>query len=176
KAGHLESRVLRVGITRVLAGSCRSPFGGMASAVSFRPDADVIRELPRSQFSERQSARPQEAIARETEMRKRNALAAAMAFAAMVSTPFGNAGAFDESKYPSWKGQWMRADAGAPRYDPSKPSGRGQQAPLKPEFQAFLEASIAEQRTGGQGGDPTYTCLSPGMPRIMNNFEGPEFV
>jgi hypothetical protein len=29
---------------------------------------------------------------------------------------------------------------------------------------------------GGQGGDPTYTCLSPGMPRIMNNYEGAEFV
>jgi len=77
-------------------------------------------------------------IAREAEMRERNALAAAMAFAAMVSMPFGNAGAFDESKYPNWKGMWMRADTGTPRYDPSKPSGRGQQAPLKPEFQAFL--------------------------------------
>jgi hypothetical protein len=95
---------------------------------------------------------------------------------AIVSFPVGNAGAFDESKYPNWKGQWMRADTGAPRYDPSKPSGRGQEAPLKPEFQTFLEASLAEQRTGGQGGDPTYTCLSPGMPRIMNNYEGAEFV
>ena len=113
-------------------------------------------------------------------MRRRNALAAivlaVMALVAMVSLPTGNAGAFDESKYPAWKGQWMRADTGAPRYDPSKPSGRGQEAPLKPEFQAFLEASLAEQRTGGQGGDPTYTCLSPGMPRIMNNYEGAEFV
>ena len=113
-------------------------------------------------------------------MRRRNALAAmvlaAMALVAMVSLPVGTAGAFDESKYPNWKGQWMRADTGAPRYDPSKPSGRGQEAPLKPEFQAFLEASLAEQRTGGQGGDPTYTCLSPGMPRIMNNYEGAEFV
>jgi hypothetical protein len=113
-------------------------------------------------------------------MRKRNALAAkalaVMAVVAMATLLTGNAGAFDESKYPNWKGQWMRADTGAPRYDPSKPSGRGQEAPLKPEFQAFLEASLAEQRTGGQGGDPTYTCLSPGMPRIMNNYEGAEFV
>src|SRR5262249_57253000 len=112
------------------------------------------------------------------EMRERNALAAvalaAIAFAVML--PFGNARAFDESKYPDWKGQWMRAETGGPRYDPSKPSGLGQQAPLKPEFQAFLEASLAEQRTGGQGGDPTYTCISPGMPRIMNNYEGAEVV
>jgi hypothetical protein len=46
-------------------------------------------------------------------MRRRKALAA-MAFVAMVSLPVGNAGAFDESKYPNWKGQWMRADTGAP--------------------------------------------------------------
>ena len=72
-------------------------------------------------------------------MRARNLLAAA-ALMAMVSLPFGNAGAFDETKYPNWKGLWMRADTGAPRYDPSKPSGKGQEAPLKPEFQAFLEA------------------------------------
>jgi len=61
-------------------------------------------------------------------MRRRNALAVAlavMAVVAMVSLLTGNAGAFDESKYPNWKGQWMRADTGAPRYDPSKPSDGG---------------------------------------------------
>ena len=52
-------------------------------------------------------------------MRGRNVLAAA-ALVAMLSLPFGNAGAFDESKYPNWKGQWLRTDGGAPRYDPSK--------------------------------------------------------
>ena len=36
-------------------------------------------------------------------MRRRNALAA-MALVAMVSLPVGSAGAFDESKYPNWKG------------------------------------------------------------------------
>jgi hypothetical protein len=44
------------------------------------------------------------------------------------------------------------------------------------EYQAILEASLADQATGGQGADPTYTCLAPGMPRIMNNYEGAEFV
>jgi hypothetical protein len=88
----------------------------------------------------------------------------------------GNARAFDESKYPNWKGQWLRGDPGPSRYDPSKPSGRGQQAPLKPEFQAVLEASLAEQAKGGQGNDPTYTCLSPGLPRVMANYEGAEIV
>src|SRR5262245_25991105 len=101
---------------------------------------------------------------------------AAGALALLIGAAMGEARAFDESKYPNWKGQWVRNDTGTPRYDPAKPSGRGQQAPLKPEFQAFLEVSLAEQRLGGQGGDPTYTCLSPGMPRSMNNYEGAEFV
>jgi hypothetical protein len=108
-------------------------------------------------------------------MRYRNSIAA-VALAVVLGVMMGNARAFDETKYPNWKGQWLRADGGGGRYDPSKPTGRGQQAPLKPEFQAVLEASLAEQAKGGQGGDPTYTCLSPGLPRIMNNYEGAEFV
>jgi hypothetical protein len=100
----------------------------------------------------------------------------ALALAATLFLALGNAWAFDEAKYPNWKGQWLRGDPGPSRYDPSKPSGRGQQAPLTLEFQAVLEASLAEQAKGGQGNDPTYTCLSPGLPRIMANYEGAEIV
>jgi hypothetical protein len=32
------------------------------------------------------------------------------------------------------------------------------------------EASLKDQAEGGQGGDPTYGCLSPGMPRIMTPY------
>ena len=88
--------------------------------------------------------------------------------------------AFDESKYPDLKGQWVRARVpgvtGQPSYDPTKRQGLEQQAPLKPEFQAILEANIKDQADGGQAGDPTYTCLSPGMPRIMNPYGEIEFV
>jgi hypothetical protein len=87
-----------------------------------------------------------------------------------------SAQAFDESKYPDLKGQWRRTDTGIPRYDPTKPSGLGQQAPLTPEYQARLLASLKDQAEGGQGYDPTYTCLAPGLPRIMNNYEGAEIV
>jgi hypothetical protein len=83
--------------------------------------------------------------------------------------------AFDESKYPDWKGQWRRADAGPPRYDPSKPL-REQQAPLTEEYRAIYAASIADQLAGGQGNDPTYMCLAPGMPRIMNVYDPLEIV
>ena len=108
-------------------------------------------------------------------MHYRNTIGA-MTLAVMLGATMGSARAFDQSKYPDWKGQWLRTDGGTPRYDPSKPSGRGQQAPLTAEYKALLEASLADQAEGGQGGDPTYTCLAPGMPRIMNNYEGAEFV
>jgi hypothetical protein len=101
---------------------------------------------------------------------------AAAALVGVLGVTMGNVRAFDEAKYPNWKGQWLRGDPGPSRYDPSKPSGRGQQAPLKPEFRVVLEASLAEQAKGGQGNDPTYTCLSPGLPRVMANYEGAEFV
>jgi hypothetical protein len=100
------------------------------------------------------------------------ALSLAIAFCLICA----QAGAFDESKYPDLKGQWRRTDTGVPRYDPSKPPGLGQQAPLTPEYQAILEASLKDQAEGGQGYDPTYTCLAPGLPRIMNNYEGAEIV
>jgi hypothetical protein len=77
-------------------------------------------------------------------------------------------------KYPDWRGQWgvvavpngLSYMAGS-GYDPHKPAGRGQQAPLTPEYQAIFEANMADQALGSQRGDPTYNCLSPGMPRIM---------
>jgi hypothetical protein len=100
----------------------------------------------------------------------------AVALAAALGVTIGGARAFDEAKYPDLKGQWLRTDTGTPRYDPSKPAGRGQQAPLIPEYQAILEASLADQAAGGQGYDPTSTCLAPGLPRGMNNYEGAEFV
>jgi hypothetical protein len=87
----------------------------------------------------------------------------------------GAAQAFDESKYPDWKGQWRRADPGPPRYDPSKPLN-AQQAPLTDEYKAIHAASIADQKAGGQGNDPTYTCAPPGMPRIMSIYDPMEMI
>ena len=94
--------------------------------------------------------------------------------AALVMT-FAGASAFDQTKYPDWKGQWRRAETGAVKFDTSKPQ-RAQEAPLTPEYQAIFEANLRDQDAGGQGIDPTYTCLSPGMPRIMNIYEPMEIV
>ena len=77
----------------------------------------------------------------------------------------GGAKAFDDATYPDWNGAWFRVGSG--NYDPSKPWGRGQQAPFTPEYQKILEASLADQASGGQGSNPGYRCASHGMPRVM---------
>jgi hypothetical protein len=111
-------------------------------------------------------------------MHERNLIGAAVAATLLMIC--SNAEAFDQSKYPDLRGQWVRGRfpgvAGQPSYDPTKRQGLAQQAPLKPEFQKVLEANIKEQAVGGQTGDPTYTCLSPGMPRIMNPYGDMEIV
>jgi hypothetical protein len=71
----------------------------------------------------------------------------------------------DDRAYPDWAGSWLGIGGGS--FDTSKPRGLGQQAPLKPEFQAILEASVADIARGGQGNDPGYRCQSHGMPRVM---------
>ena len=86
--------------------------------------------------------------------------------AALVASSLA-ASAHDESKYPDWSGQWRRPQGVGIQWDPSKPLGPPQQAPLTPEYQKIFEASLADQKAGGQGGDPTYTCIPPGMPRAM---------
>ena len=82
---------------------------------------------------------------------------------AALLTTIGSAPAFDNFKYPDLKGQWHRTDAGGQRgglrSDPSKPPGRGQEAPLTAEYQAIFEANLADQAAGGQGTDPKTVSL-----------------
>jgi hypothetical protein len=82
----------------------------------------------------------------------------------------------EEARYPDWSGQWARVETGQPRYDYSKPAARGQEAPLTAEYQAIYEASIADQKLGGQGLDPGLKCIPMGMPRQMSGFFPFEFV
>jgi hypothetical protein len=84
--------------------------------------------------------------------------------------------AHDESKYPDWSGQWVKPGAFGNQWDPTKRPGRGQEAPLTPEYRAVLEASLADQAAGGQGGDLRYTCVSNGMPRMMTPVRPIEFI
>jgi hypothetical protein len=97
---------------------------------------------------------------------------AAVALATIFLT--AAAWAHDETKYPDWSGQWLRA--GGIQWDPTKPIGRGQQAPLTPEYQAILEASLADQAAGGPGNDARYSCFPVGMPRLMSVIFPMEFI
>ena len=104
---------------------------------------------------------------------------AALAVAALCLTIAG-ARAFDDARYPGLKGQWNRAPVpgavGQPTYDPARPWGRGQQAPLTPEFEANFQANLADQAAGGQGNVPWVRCIANGMPAIMTVFQPMEIV
>src|SRR6267142_1680264 len=93
------------------------------------------------------------------------------------SNPFAGTAAQsqDLSKFPDWKGQWVRIGGGG-QFDPTKPPVRGQQPPLKPEFQAIWEANIAEARTGGQYYNTQVRCMPGGMPRMMMAYEPMEVI
>jgi hypothetical protein len=86
------------------------------------------------------------------------------------------ASAADDSKYPDWAGQWKRPRGLQTQWDQTKPPGLAQQAPLTAEYQARLEASIADQAAGGQGLDTRFKCITNGMPRVMGVIFPIEFV
>jgi hypothetical protein len=92
--------------------------------------------------------------------------------AAMLALTMSGAEAADETKYPDWKGQWGRFNTNnegqAVKFDPSRPSGPGQQAPLTPEYQKILADSMADQAKGGLGNYPSARCYLGGMPRTMS--------
>jgi hypothetical protein len=94
--------------------------------------------------------------------------AAAVFFAAVVAVLAApTAQAHDETKYPDWEAQWRRPPGVNNQWDPTRPRGK-EEAPLTPEFQAIYEANLKDQAEGGQGTDPTFTCIPDGMPRAMN--------
>src|SRR5947207_3844097 len=102
----------------------------------------------------------------------------AVALAAALMMTDGDARAAD-AQYPDWRGQWIRIPVRLPTqpsHDQTKPWGKGQEAPLTPEYQAILEASIADQAQGGLGNFPTTTGRAAGMPHMMMGFGPMEFV
>ena len=90
--------------------------------------------------------------------------------------------AAEESKYPDLRGQWigiLRTSAGIPgqaSFDPGKPWGKGQQAPLTPEYEAILEANLKSQAEGGLGDWRGAACLGFGMPLIAYGFQPMEII
>jgi hypothetical protein len=82
--------------------------------------------------------------------------------------------AHDEMRYPDWGGQWLRI--GGVQWDPSKPPGRRQQPPFIAEYQRIFEANLDDVNAGGDGNNPTYRCIPPGLPRNMTLVEPMEII
>jgi hypothetical protein len=109
----------------------------------------------------------------------RRKLIVPIAVAALAVLSIGPVRAADDAKYPDWKGQWSRFSVPTktqPSHDQTKPWGFGQEAPLTPEYQAVLAASIADQAKGGLGNFPTTLGRAAGMPHMMMAFIPMEFV
>jgi hypothetical protein len=93
-----------------------------------------------------------------------------LAFAAALLATASVARAFDASKYPDLRGQWVRI--GNPNWAP-----RGAPPPpLTPEYQAIFNANRAEMAGGGPGNVPSWACIPQGMPMMMNIYDPMEIV
>jgi hypothetical protein len=96
------------------------------------------------------------------------ALLRALALALALAVLMDASATLAQGKYPDWKGQWLRTGRGnGNAWDPTKPLGLGEGAPLTAEYQAIYEAALKDEHDGGQGIDPTYLCVPSGMPRGM---------
>jgi hypothetical protein len=93
----------------------------------------------------------------------------AIALLAVLGAGIFGAQAFDETKYPDFKGQWSRV--GAPRW-----VAPGQKAPLTPEYQAIFEANLRDMAEGGPGDWPSSYCIPQGMPAMMNVYDPMEVI
>src|SRR4051812_30587514 len=106
---------------------------------------------------------------------KKQATFCSVALAVGLALISAVASAQDERNYPDFTAQWSRAPAGG-QWDPSRPGGLRQQAPLTPEYQALLEAAVKEIVTGDQQFNVQARCYPSGMPRLMIAYEPLEFI
>src|ERR1043166_6396017 len=91
---------------------------------------------------------------------------------AVLAWPLGAAA----QQYPDWSGQWTKPPGVGTSFISNRPAGRGQQAPLTPEYQEIFAAASADRAAGGLLADPTGLCLPHGMPRMMIAVYPIEFV
>ena len=92
-----------------------------------------------------------------------------------IAAPVKADEAKEAKKFPeNWNAIW---DRGSPPgvWDPTKPRGPGQQAPLTPEYQKVYEQNLAKEQAG-MDFDPKQTCGPVGMPRLMTAYESIEIV
>jgi hypothetical protein len=96
-------------------------------------------------------------------------------FEALVLAAFLTAtvSAAHAEQYPDWRGEWAAVFPRMPgqqlRFDPSKPYGEGQQAPLTDEYKKIYADNLAEVAAGKQGLFLYHaSCYPAGMPTMMS--------
>src|SRR5437764_12043266 len=100
-------------------------------------------------------------LARKHAMPCRNLIGAVLL--AALSLPTGDARAWDDAKYPNWKGQWLAVNAPLGgqtpvKFDPTKAAGPAQQAPVTQEYQKVLGDSMADEAPGRRGNSANALC------------------
>ena len=98
----------------------------------------------------------------------------AVALVLTLCATISGARAWDDAKYPDFKGQWERIGGGS--FDTSKRPGRAQQPPLTAEYHAIWEANMKDEATGGQSYNTQVRCLPGGMPRMMIAYQPMEVI
>ncbi len=98
---------------------------------------------------------------------------AMFALAAAVMVTANVAQAAEEAKCPNWKGEWIavlpNVGGQGVRFDPTKPFGPAQEAPLTEEYKKIHEESMADQARGGQGNFAEHVlCVPGGMPAMLS--------
>jgi hypothetical protein len=110
--------------------------------------------------------------AREGNMFRRSMLLM-LALATLPAAVTVDAAQAQNQKYPDWKGEWNAVVPRMPgqqlRFDPNKPYGRRQEAPLTEEYRKVYQENLEEQARGGQGLFLDHAaCLPAGMPTMMS--------
>jgi hypothetical protein len=95
--------------------------------------------------------------------------------AALAATVCAFASAQAAEALPDFNGQWVRAALHA-QWDPTKPRGLAQEAPLTAEYEAIFKANLKALHEGSLGADPQVYCLPTGMPRMMIAYEPMEMI
>jgi hypothetical protein len=95
-----------------------------------------------------------------------------LALATVLMVTVGAAQAEDK-QYPNWKGEWTTVIPRLPgqqlRFDPNKPFGASQEAPLTEEYKKIYQENLAELALGGQGLFLYHaSCFPAGMPTMMS--------
>ena len=89
-----------------------------------------------------------------------------------------DARAGDDGKYPEFRGAWARTarGGGSANWDPTKPSGLQQQAPLTPNIRPYSKPTWRADARADRNINPAINCLPAGMPRVMVAYDPLEII